>query len=184
MAEPPIDPDFDDPITSLVAMRQIEKSYGGVRILKGAHLSVGLGEIRGLVGENGAGKSTMVKILAGEVDSTTRFPTTTRRPPRCCPRRCRSLHCPRCCSRTSGRPRSNPSPGSRTCRPGLAHSLRNRRARERRRASSWEPSFTCRTGRLPAAHRSERCGTFDDTMRHLGARRTPRSHRCAPRVPN
>jgi ribose transport system ATP-binding protein len=48
-------------------MRQIQKSYGGVRILKGAHLSVGLGEIHGLVGENGAGKSTIVKIVAGEV---------------------------------------------------------------------------------------------------------------------
>jgi len=51
----------------LVVMRQIEKSYGGVRILKGAHLNVGVGEIHGLVGENGAGKSTIVKILAGEV---------------------------------------------------------------------------------------------------------------------
>lgn len=67
MPEAPRSPDSPAPSESLVAMRQIEKSYGGVRILKGAHLSVGLGEIHGLVGENGAGKSTMVKILAGEV---------------------------------------------------------------------------------------------------------------------
>lgn len=53
--------------TPLVAMHQIEKSYGGVRVLKGAYLNVGTGEIHGLVGENGAGKSTIVKILAGEV---------------------------------------------------------------------------------------------------------------------
>jgi len=55
------------PGTPLVAMREIEKSYGGVRVLKAAHLDVGPGEIHGLVGENGAGKSTIVKILAGEV---------------------------------------------------------------------------------------------------------------------
>ncbi len=64
-AQPP--PSVRDPSAPLVAMRQIEKSYGGVRVLKAAHLDVGLGEIHGLVGENGAGKSTIVKILAGEV---------------------------------------------------------------------------------------------------------------------
>jgi ribose transport system ATP-binding protein len=67
MSEALLSPDMPAPSTSLVVMRQIEKSYGGVRILKGAHLNVGVGEIHGLVGENGAGKSTMVKILAGEV---------------------------------------------------------------------------------------------------------------------
>jgi len=67
MPEAPCSPDFPAPSASLVAMRQIEKSYGGIRVLKGAHLSVGLEEIHGRVGENGAGKSTIVKILAGEV---------------------------------------------------------------------------------------------------------------------
>jgi ribose transport system ATP-binding protein len=67
MPEAPRSPGSPAPCASLVAMHQIEKSYGGVRVLKGSHLSVGPGEIHGLVGENGAGKSTMVKILAGEV---------------------------------------------------------------------------------------------------------------------
>lgn len=48
-------------------MRQIEKAYGGVPVLKGARLSVAEREIHGLVGENGAGKSTLIKILAGEL---------------------------------------------------------------------------------------------------------------------
>lgn len=48
-------------------LRQIDKSYGGVQVLKRARLTVAQGEIHGLIGENGAGKSTLVKILAGEV---------------------------------------------------------------------------------------------------------------------
>lgn len=43
----------------------IEKSFGGVRALRGAELSARPGEILGLCGENGAGKSTLLKILAG-----------------------------------------------------------------------------------------------------------------------
>ena len=55
------------PLSSLVELRGIDKSYGGVPVLKQAGLHVALGEIHGLVGENGAGKSTLVKILGGEV---------------------------------------------------------------------------------------------------------------------
>src|SRR5438552_8075448 len=51
----------------LVELREISKSYGGVPVLKRARLAGGAGEIHGLVGENGAGKSPLVKILAGEV---------------------------------------------------------------------------------------------------------------------
>ena len=51
----------------LLELTNIDKSYGGVPVLKRAHLTADEGEIHGLVGENGAGKSTLVKILAGEV---------------------------------------------------------------------------------------------------------------------
>ncbi len=51
----------------LAELRDIDKSYGGVPVLKCARLTVSVGEIHGLVGENGAGKTTLVKILAGEV---------------------------------------------------------------------------------------------------------------------
>ena len=51
----------------LVELRDIDKAYGGVLVLKRAHFRVSPGEIHGLVGENGAGKSTLMKILAGEV---------------------------------------------------------------------------------------------------------------------
>jgi ribose transport system ATP-binding protein len=51
----------------LVELRTIQKSFGGVPVLKGARLQVQPGEILGLVGENGAGKSTLIKILGGEI---------------------------------------------------------------------------------------------------------------------
>jgi len=46
-------------------MRGIHKSFAAVVALNGAHLEVLPGEIMALLGSNGSGKSTMIKILAG-----------------------------------------------------------------------------------------------------------------------
>ena len=43
----------------------ISKSFGGVRALHDASFAADFGEVHALVGENGAGKSTMIKILSG-----------------------------------------------------------------------------------------------------------------------
>lgn len=43
----------------------LEKSFFGVTVLRGVGLTLRPGEVHGLVGENGAGKSTFMKILAG-----------------------------------------------------------------------------------------------------------------------
>ena len=46
-------------------MRHIDKRFQGVHALKTCSLNLHAGEILALVGENGAGKSTMMKILTG-----------------------------------------------------------------------------------------------------------------------
>ena len=49
----------------ILKMSGISKAFPGVQALDQANLSVRQEEIHGLVGENGAGKSTIIKILAG-----------------------------------------------------------------------------------------------------------------------
>lgn len=49
-------------------LRAIEKRFDAVVALNGAHLQVQPGEIRALLGSNGSGKSTMIKVLAGLVN--------------------------------------------------------------------------------------------------------------------
>jgi len=51
----------------LVEMRGIAKRYGGVDALQGVDLDIFAGEVHALVGDNAAGKSTLVKTLAGAV---------------------------------------------------------------------------------------------------------------------
>lgn len=49
----------------LLQMKDIVKTFPGVKALKGVDLNVGYGEIHALMGENGAGKSTLMKCLIG-----------------------------------------------------------------------------------------------------------------------
>lgn len=44
---------------------QVTKSFGGVKALRGVDLTLRRGEIHALLGENGSGKSTIIKVLAG-----------------------------------------------------------------------------------------------------------------------
>ena len=68
----------------LLEMRDIRKRFGATHALRGMNLSVGAGEVLALLGENSAGKSTLVKIIsaatsgphAGRIDN--RRPGTSR----------------------------------------------------------------------------------------------------------
>ncbi len=48
----------------------IKKSFGGVKALKGVDLVIRKGEIHCLAGENGCGKSTLIKVISGAHDPT------------------------------------------------------------------------------------------------------------------
>ena len=49
----------------ILEMRNITKTFPGVKALDDVNFSVQKGEIHALVGENGAGKSTLMKVLSG-----------------------------------------------------------------------------------------------------------------------
>ena len=50
---------------SLLEISNVAKSFGAIRAVNGISLTVDAGEVIGLMGDNGAGKSTMVKLIAG-----------------------------------------------------------------------------------------------------------------------
>jgi simple sugar transport system ATP-binding protein len=53
--------------TPALELRGVSKWYGQVHALDGVDLSIYPGEVHGILGDNGAGKSTMLKIAAGVV---------------------------------------------------------------------------------------------------------------------
>ncbi len=55
---------------TLLTLKSVSKSFGAIRALTDFDLAVGRGEIVGLMGDNGAGKSTMVKLVAGNFPPT------------------------------------------------------------------------------------------------------------------
>ncbi|MFZ3454273.1 sugar ABC transporter ATP-binding protein [Arthrobacter sp. 7Tela_A1] len=53
------------PEKTLLSVRNLSKSFAGVRALQGVNLEVLPGEVHCVLGQNGAGKSTLIKALSG-----------------------------------------------------------------------------------------------------------------------
>ena len=51
--------------TPILELQDVSKSYGAVRASRNVSIALRSGEVRALAGENGAGKSTIVRMLAG-----------------------------------------------------------------------------------------------------------------------
>jgi len=58
---------------ALLSLQQVRRSFGEVEVLHGIDLELRPGEVHALIGENGAGKSTTMKILCGYLSATSGY---------------------------------------------------------------------------------------------------------------
>lgn len=64
VSEPTVDDD------TILQVREVSKHYGGVVALEDVSLSIRENEVLSIVGDNGAGKSTFIKLLSGVIPAT------------------------------------------------------------------------------------------------------------------
>ena len=65
-----ISPAQNDPGAPVIVARGVRKHYGPIHAVDGVDLEVRSGELFGLIGHNGAGKSTMFKMMLGLIPQT------------------------------------------------------------------------------------------------------------------
>lgn len=57
----------------MIEIRNLSKYYGSTKAVNEVSLSIGKGELFGLLGPNGSGKTTMIKMLTGQIKPTAGF---------------------------------------------------------------------------------------------------------------
>jgi branched-chain amino acid transport system ATP-binding protein len=57
-------------MTAVLEVSDIKKSFGGIKAVDGVSFDVQEGEILGLIGPNGCGKSTLVNCILGQLSPT------------------------------------------------------------------------------------------------------------------
>lgn len=57
-------------MSDIIYVDGLIKEYAGIKVVDGVSFSVNKGEIYGLLGRNGAGKTTIMKILLGLANPT------------------------------------------------------------------------------------------------------------------
>lgn len=57
-------------MTALVALQDVSKSYGPIQAIRNVSFDIRAGEVHALLGENGAGKSTTMRVVKGETAPT------------------------------------------------------------------------------------------------------------------
>jgi ABC-type sugar transport system ATPase subunit len=63
--QPPVSPDASGAKEALLELRGIDKNFGAVQALSDVNLDVPAGQVTALIGDNGAGKSVLIKCIAG-----------------------------------------------------------------------------------------------------------------------
>ena len=53
---------------TVIELKNVKKQYGKFEVLKGVNMKVNKGDIYGLIGQNGAGKTTIFKLILGLSD--------------------------------------------------------------------------------------------------------------------
>ena len=56
---------------NILAVKELSKSFGGVRAVAGVGFSVAAGELLAMIGPNGAGKTTCFNLINGQLRSDT-----------------------------------------------------------------------------------------------------------------
>src|SRR4029079_15481725 len=58
-------PGLTEEVMRLFELRDISRNFGAIQALTKVNLKIDAGEVLGLMGDNGAGNSTLIKIMAG-----------------------------------------------------------------------------------------------------------------------